>query len=359
MHIQTKEQKLSGNECLVREAPRLGRQKATISFLGTKEAYHHRVSKIRVIETHISWVFLTGLYAYKVKKELKFGKILDFSTLKLRRKYCEKEVALNRILCGRMYKGVLKIVRSSSNKRLEMTGLEDGRRALEYCVKMQEIPQRFRMDNLLAAGRVNERTIARLASVLARFHRCTPTNPRIQRFGQPYFMKIKVNENFETISNLGIKVDPKYHDRLTSFIDNNRRLFSQRIEAGKVRDIHGDLYLRNIFIRNNRFYLYDRIEFNGTLRYADIAEDIAHLAMDLDWHGRSDYRKQFISQYILNSGDSELESIIYFMMCYKACMRAKVSFFNAKGMSNKKKRIASMKEGYRLLNLAESYLPAF
>jgi aminoglycoside phosphotransferase family enzyme len=123
--------------------------------------------------------------------------------------------------------------------------------------------------------------------------------------------------------------------------------------------------LKNVFIvPDNKFYLYDRIEFNDSLRYADVAEDVAHLAMDLDFHGRSDLRKYFISAYMLQGKDTTLENIVYFLMCYKACVRAKVSLFRAKNLDkttnsnddNRKKIEQAEEEARRHLQLAESYL---
>ena len=63
---------------------------------------------------------------------------------------------------------------------------------------------------------------------------------------------------------------------------------------------------------------------------ADVAEDVAHLSMDLDYHKRDDLRKYFISQYIMKSNDVKLSRLVYFLMCYKACVRAKVSLFRAR-----------------------------
>jgi aminoglycoside phosphotransferase family enzyme len=310
-------------------------------------------------ETHISWILLTGLCAYKIKKEIKFGKILDFSTLKLRKKFCQKEVILNKVLCDNMYQRVVKIVNKNGNK-MKIINIEQKGRALEYAVKMLEIPQKFRMDNLLAAGKVNLKTIESLTKTLVQFHRCTPTNAKIRNFGYPEFMEKKIHENFDTIAKLKT-VDPKFENTLILFIKKNKILFYQRIREGKIRDIHGDLYLKNIFIleNNNRFYLYDRIEFNDDLRYADIAEDIAHLSMDLDYHKRSDLRKHFIFQYIEKSNDSNLEKLVYFLMCYKACIRVKVCLFRAKNELIDKKRIAEIRESKALLKLAESYLELF
>jgi aminoglycoside phosphotransferase family enzyme len=243
----------------------LTQQKVVLDLKKKEDAYPHKVSKIRIEETHISWILLTGLYAYKIKKELKFGKVLDFSTLKLRKKFCQKEVILNKVLCGDMYQGVVKIVNQNGNN-MKIINLEQKGRALEYAVKMLEIPQKFRMDNLLAAGKVSLKTIESLTKNLVKFHHCTPTNAMIRNFGYPKFMKKKIHENFETLRKLKT-VDPKFENTLILFIKKNKKLFYQRIREDKIRDIHGDLYLKNIFIlENNRFYLYDRIEFNDDLR---------------------------------------------------------------------------------------------
>ena len=85
-------------------------QQNIISHLKKKTAYSHTMSKIKVLETHISWILLTGSFVYKIKKELKFGNVLDFSKLSLRKKFCQKEVMLNKYFCGNMYQCVVKII---------------------------------------------------------------------------------------------------------------------------------------------------------------------------------------------------------------------------------------------------------
>jgi aminoglycoside phosphotransferase family enzyme len=334
-----------------------------------REAYSHKVSKVVIEQTHISWIILTGQFAYKIKKELKFGRILDFSTLSLRKKFCQNEVDINRVLCGDMYKGVVKVVKQKKKKledeentTIKVVDLKSKGKALEYAVKMLEIPQKFRMDNLLQEDKVNLDTINKLTSILVKFHLTTPTNRKIRSFGRPEFMKRKVNENFVTLSKL-TTLDPKFERRLNLFIKDKHNFFLERIRDDKIRDIHGDLYLKNVFIvPENNFYLYDRIEFNDSLRYADVAEDVAHLAMDLDFHGRSDLKKHLIADYMLQSKDPGLENIVNFLMCYKACIRVKVSLFLARGLdknnnsSDRKKIEQAEEESTAHLQLAESYL---
>jgi aminoglycoside phosphotransferase family enzyme len=334
-----------------------------------RDVYQHKVSKITLEETHISWVLLTGQFAYKIKKELKFGQILDFSTLSLRKKFCQKEVDINRVLCGDMYRAVVKIVKQKKRGQkqegdIRVVELKSKGKSLEYAVKMLEIPQKFRMDSLLEEGKISSDTIDKLTSILVEFHRSTRTNRRIKNLGRPEFMKRKVKENFATLSKL-TDINQKLERSLELFINNKRSLFLERIRNEKIRDIHGDLYLKNVFIMpDDKFYLYDRIEFNDSLRYADVAEDVAHLAMDLDFHGRSDLRKRLISDYMIQGKDTTLGDIVYFLMCYKACIRVKVSLFRAKGLDktnnsnhDRKRKQQAEEEATRHLQLAESYLP--
>ncbi len=223
------------------------------------------------------------------------------------------------------------------------------------CVKSHN-PQRFRLDNLLSVGDVSFRSIETLANILTKFHVHTGTSKEIQRYGQPKFINDKIRENFNTIANVANVDDLKLEKVLITFVRDNNNLFLDRIHENKVRDIHGDLHLKNIFFLRNRFYLYDRIDFNDSLRYADIAEDVAHLSMDLDYHKRIDFRKYFISQYIRKSNDLSLETIVYFWMCFKACVRAKVSLFRAKNETVQEKRNRHLNEAKDLFILAHSYI---
>ena len=331
-------------------------QKRIVSFLKEGSTYPHKVSKVEIKETHISWVFLTGKFAYKVKKEVKFGGILDFTTLHLRKKFCQKEIDLNRVLCKGMYRDVVKIIEEKGKP--EIVNLQHRGKPLEYAVKMLEIPQKYLMDNLVINNRIDNKTVDNLVNILVRFHHSTPTSRKIKKFGSVREIMKTVNENFTTLSKL-TKVNPLLERKLVQFVQNNRDLFNQRIKENKIRDIHGDLHLQNIFVVKNKFYLYDRIEFNDSLRYGDVANDVGHLAMDFDYYGKENLRKHFVSRYISKSGDKNLDRIIYFMMCFKACVRAKVSQFRANNESDARKRLEHINESKNRFKVAESYLDFF
>src|SRR5215469_12831813 len=178
-------------------------QSKLVLALRNKDAYPHEVylPKIKIYETHISWIFLTGSYAYKIKKAVKFGKILDFSTLYLRRKFCQKEIQVNKVLCSDMYKGIVKLV-SGNNGSVKIVDLQTKGKPLEYGVKMLEIPQKFHMDHLIKANKLSLKAIDRLTRILVKFHSSTRTNAMIKSYGLPNFLKKKIDENFQTLGKL-------------------------------------------------------------------------------------------------------------------------------------------------------------
>lgn len=336
-------------------------QSKVYNGLLSKRAYPHRVSTIQIKGTHISWIFLAGPYAYKIKKQVKFGSVLDFSTLSLRRKYCYKEVELNRKLCKDMYYGVVRIVAvpdKNDNRVVIADSHTRSGQVIEYAVKMKHIALEYRMDKLLTAHRIKLENIAKIASILNNFHSRTSTSKEIQRYGKPKYLKYKINDSFQTLARLKHPI-PRARDTLIKFIYNNENFFLTRIRDKKIRDIHGDLYLKNIFIvKNRRYYLYDRVEFNDSLRYADVAEDVAHLSMDLEHHKHKDLQLYFVRTYISRSQDHALERILNFLISYKAFMRAEVSLFQASFESTKSRKHRLQKDADSHFALGQKYLEA-
>src|SRR6478752_10256939 len=72
-------------------------------------AYPHRPESVALRETHISWVFLAGEQAYKVKKPVRFP-FLDYGTLARRRECCAAELRLNRRFAPELYRELVALV---------------------------------------------------------------------------------------------------------------------------------------------------------------------------------------------------------------------------------------------------------
>jgi len=328
-------------------------QKEVVEALMKPEAYDEKAGQIELAQTHISFVFLTRNFVYKVKKAVDLG-FLDFTTLEKRRFFCEKELELNRRLCGDMYLEVVPINKSNTIK------IKGEGETVEYAVKMKRMPQERMMNQLLEENKVDNTLIDRIAKIIADFHSKAETNRRISEFGSLGIIETNWKENFEqtrefvgkTISMKNFKL---IRERINDFMKRNVSFFEERMAEDRVRDCHGDIHSGNIFV-TDRVYIFDAIEFNERFRYSDVASDIAFLAMDLDFKERADLSNFFVRRYVEYSGDQELMRLLPFYKCYRAYVRGKVTSFKLKdpSVSGEEKKAAT-KEAKAYYKLATTY----
>ena len=332
-------------------------QKQVVEALRKPEAYDEEPGQIELKQTHISFIFLTRNYAYKVKKAVDFG-FLDFSTLEKRRFFCEKELDLNRRLCGDMYLEVVPV------NRLDVIKMKGEGVTVEYALKMKRMPEETMMTKLLEEGKVDKKLIDRMTKIIAEFHSKAKTNKRIGKFGSLPMIETNWKENFEqTQEFIGKTISLKsYHlirERIYEFMKRNASLFAKRVTENRIRDCHGDIHSGNIFIAD-KIYIFDAIEFNERFRYCDVASEIAFLAMDLDFKSRSDLSSFFVERYVKCSGDQELEKLLHFYKCYRAYVRGKVISFKLKDPSvDREEKRAAMKEAKTYFELATDYARQF
>lgn len=322
-----------------------------VKFLENSKNYPHLVKKVRHLETYISDVFLTGKFAYKIKKPVSYG-YLDFTTLAKRKFFCRRELELNRRLSPQMYISVLPLVIEKTkavrrNRRLGSEGklkFGDKDKIVEYVLKMKEIPQKYLMYRQLKKGRVNKKIISRLAKIVANFHQKAKTSKKISFFGSVRIIKKNWQENFSQTKPFIAKTisTENWHfikKSIGKFIAENKNLFLQRIKNKKIRDCHGDLHTGNIFITPKNIFIFDCIEFNERFRYQDVASEVAFLAMDLDFLGWKNFSDYFVKKYIDYSGDRGLTKLLLFYKCYRAYVKGKVFGFHfAERELNKAKR---------------------
>ena len=317
-------------------------------FLKRPSAYEHPVNSIEVRETHISWVFLTGDFAYKVKKEVKFGDILDFSTLSRRKEFCHKEIELNARFAKDIYLNVFSI---NSEGKINGSG-----EPIEYGVRMKQLPEECLMSNKLIKNEVSKAAITKIAESLAIFHR---NSEKVPEYGKLKYIGEKWDENFRTTSQFRT-INEEFRENVVGFMLGNRGLFQERINEGRITDNHGDFQSQNIFILpNDEVKIFDCIEFNPLLRYGDLSEDVGFLAMDLDFCDKSSLSDHFVKTYIECSEDDLLNDIIQFFKCYRAYVRGKVYGFQATNEENNEKRRELKQLSGKYYELAHSYVPKF
>jgi len=332
-------------------------QKQVVEALMKPEAYDEAPGSIELVQTHISFVFLTKRFVYKVKKAVDFG-FLDFTTLEKRRFFCEKELQLNRRLCGDMY---LEIVPINKADAIKIKGAGE---TVEYAVKMKRMPQEKMMSKLLEENKVDYRLVDRIANIIADFHSKAETNRRISEFGSLPVIETNWKENYDQTEEFIGKTISKedfelIRNRVNNFMRKNASIFEKRVTEGRVRDCHGDIHSGNIFITNG-IYIFDAIEFNERFRYSDIAADVAFLAMDLDFRERADLSDFFVERYIKYSDDQELTRLLPFYKCYRAYVRGKVTTFKLKDPNvRSKEKSTAKKEAKAYFTLSSTYAKTF
>lgn len=330
-----------------------------VEYLLQPSAYDPVPQAVKLVQTHISYVFITDDVVYKFKKPVDFG-FLDFTTLAQRHHYCQEELILNQRLCPSIYQGLVALEKTDNTFTLVDYNSVDEDKAVEFGVKMKRMPEERMMARIISAGSLTPEMIDAICDVLVPFYAAAEGGAEIRKFGLPEAVGVNVFENFtQTETFIGTdSLSRNQFDRIKNFSEkflHQEDLFAERIAAGRIRDCHGDLYSANICLAD-KVYIFDCIEFNKRFRYCDVASDIAFLAMDLDFHGLSDLSERFISRFINLSADDTLNKMLHFYKCYRAYVRGKINLFTASAPEvdgETQKQCLAMAEKY--FQLAERY----
>lgn len=324
-----------------------------VAALMNPRFYDIPVNKVRLMQTHMSWIFLTGEYAYKVKKPVNFG-FCDFSTLAKRKFFCNREFEINRQFSD-MYLEVVPINQFNGNIKIKGKG-----KTIEYAVKMKELPQERIMSRLLEKNKISRQTIEKIASIVSKFHLSLKQNKQVKKYGSLRIICYNFNENFNQVEkSIGITIDKEKFDfikrKIYDFVRDNKKLFEKRILDKKIKDCHGDLHSGNIFI-TDKIYIFDAIDFNDRLRCGDVAKDVAFFIMDLDFHKRPDLSEVFIKKYLTHTNDTEILKLLPFYKCYYAFVRGKViSLKSVDKQISKKEKQESVTLAKKYFDLAFDY----
>ncbi len=284
--------------------------------------YPERPDAVELRQTHISYVFLAGDFAYKVKKPVRFP-FLDASKLAHRYELCRDEVRLNRRLAPDLYLGVVPIVRRNHGYAMGSAGEQD--HAEEFAVRMRRLDESRMLHRLLAAGDADEETIRAIARKLADFHASVSAEHGWQ-YGSAAAIWRRVMGDLQsyeafvgyTVSEHDLAAIQDYCRR---FIESRWELLNERARSGRVRDGHGDLRAEHIAVQGERIDVYDCVEFSESIRYCDVAADLAFLAMDFDRLDAPHLSQVLVATYSESSGDEGLGDLMPFYKCYRASIR--------------------------------------
>ncbi len=284
---------------------------------------------VELKETHISWIILTDNHAFKIKRPVKFS-FADFSTLEKRKYFCNREIELNRRLAPNMYQGVFPVYEN------QLSANNDDNQIKDYAVKMERMDSSKEMDHMLREDQVTAEDISKIASIVARFHNDASILRKtfdVTHFQELYADILSVSSFVEkTMGPKWKKLIDENVEASDKFLNRNRDFLNQRVISGFVRDCHGDLNAKNIFLYKEPV-IFDCIEFNDEHRHIDVLNDIAFFCVDLDFFGRSDFSDLFYHKYVdaygtLNNGKGH--QLFYYYKNYRANVRAKVTLLHAR-----------------------------
>ncbi|MEJ2128643.1 MAG: AAA family ATPase [Woeseiaceae bacterium] len=288
-----------------------------IEGLLSPAAYPHEVGEVELVETHISWVLLTGEYAYKIKKPVDFG-FLDFTTLAKRRHYCDEEIRLNRSWAPDLYLEVVPVTVVDGNPRVAGEGTP-----IEYTVRMRQFAYDMRLDRQLAIGQLGVDDMLELATEIARQHlhaRKIKPSAHLSRVTRQMIL-----DNYESLAGEVPEAFLSAQLRwMKCELDAYGPMMDERSRDGFFRECHGDLKLANIVRLPEGIRAFDCIEFNRDLREIDVVADYGFLMMDLKTRGAADLASVFVNRYLEITGDYRGVCLLPIYEVYRSLVRAKI-----------------------------------
>jgi hypothetical protein len=312
--------------------PPTGEAGFRIEALLTPAAFPHAVAQLELRETFISWIILTGEFAYKIKKPVSFD-FLDASTLERRRALCDEELRLNRRLAADLYLDVVAVTREPGGLRIGGSGP-----VVEHAVRMRQFAPTDELAHQLAHANLPAADFLAFGMRLAQFHRAAAVAAADSPYGGYDEVLNQVLGNLAAlIGTLSGDKDLKLLARLTDWTNAATAalepLIRLRKASGAVRECHGDLHARNIVRWRGELTPFDCLEFEPALRWIDVASDVAFLFMDLVAHKRMDLAYAFLNGYLEEGGDYEGLRLLPFYAIYRALVRAKVDALSARTAS--------------------------
>lgn len=312
-----------------------------IKQLLNPDIYPHPVSVITTIETHISIVFLSGQYAYKLKKPVNFG-FLDFSTLEQRKKFCQLELTLNARTAPDLYLDLVAVYPRQITQTInaqaaadlpekQLIQLQPNTEApIEYLVKMKQFDPNLVLGKHLQKNSLSRHQIHSLAHQIAQFHQNAEPVKSTEFYGNPQDLILPMVDNFPSL--LKTFAHPEIQYRLNQLYDwtiftrdQLKSALIARKESGFIKACHGDMHLDNITLIDDQPVLFDGIEFNEQFRWIDIINDLAFILVDLTFRQKNTLRRQLLNLYINLTGDFKGLELLKFYQVYRAMVRAKIT----------------------------------
>jgi aminoglycoside phosphotransferase family enzyme/predicted kinase len=317
-------------------------------------AYGHTVDEIRVIETHISWVVLTGEFAYKIKRPVRFS-FLDFTTLERREHFCKEELRLNHRFAPSLYLAVVPIVQTPAGTKVEAAG-----EVVEYAVKMRQFAATDELTSLVTKRNITPADLAAFGREIARVHDKLPRILHGRPLGHARSMLLEnAMECRRAITDCELRdVAATVIWRLHGALDATQALLERRLALGYVRECHGDLHVSNVARIDGRLQAFDCLEFEPAFRSIDVAHEVAFLSMDLAAYESEPLASAFLNGWLQESGDYQACRLLNLFECHCALVRAKVAALNVERVAPPERPVLWAKQREFLRIAADRVLSA-
>lgn len=324
-------------------------------------AYPHPAADVRMIETHLSWVFLAGAFAYKVRKPVTLD-FVDFAPLAARRADCDEECRLNRQLAPDLYLGVVPIFADPDTGAIRVDGQgKEQDEPIEYAVRMRRFHQRDLLSTMALDRRLGPLEIDSLGDLIADFHKAAP----LAGLDTDYGTSARIQRTLEDCAE-GVVARSTEPQQVSTGIDLLRRkaeqleqAFASRQRSGHIRECHGDLHLGNIVLLDGKPTPFDCLEFSAPLRWIDTMYDVAFLFMDLLASNHPQLAYRLINRYLERGGDYGGLPLLPFYASMRALVRARVLLERAHQLEQERTpelAATQRNEAHRLLDLSQSLL---
>ncbi len=296
-----------------------------VAFLRRPTSYPERPTRVDTVQTHMSWVFLTDLRAYKLKKPVRYP-FLDFSTLEARRHDCLEEVRLNRRLAPDVYLGVVALTQQEGGA-LALGGTGS---PVEWLVEMRRLPRSLMLDQAIADHRVSEADVQRLTRALTAFYRSGVPEPIDARNYRERFER-DIAQNHEVLSAPEYGLPREMLERIAAaqraFVASGARPLERRAEAGRIIEAHGDLRPEHVCLSDPPVII-DCLEFNRKFRIMDPADELAYFAMECEFLDAGLVGAAVLDGYRTQTGDSPDPQLLDFYKAYRASLRARLAIWH-------------------------------
>jgi aminoglycoside phosphotransferase family enzyme/predicted kinase len=295
-------------------------------------AYSHAVDSVELVQTHLSWVLLTGRFAYKIKRPVQYP-FIDLRAAEHRAFLCHEELRLNRRFAAELYLEVCTITAGNGKARIGGDG-----EIIEHAVRMIQFGRQDELDRLLAAGRIEPATLEAFGRNLADIHSRLPVVLADAPWGRADRVGSLVLENLEQCMHACAPYgEPGRLYALRGMLSERLEQSVPRLEgrraAGRVRECHGDLHARNVIMRDGRLLAFDCMEFSDEFRWIDVADEIAFLVADLNALGHAADAHAFFNGYLAESGDYDACRVLDLYEAHRALVRAKVTALGWKDLA--------------------------